>query len=281
MEIRCEQCGHAGEAGGVEPADGGVRVLCAKCGHGHVVSAGGDASEAKKSGGDAAFAEQKPGPTDGAADVDRMVARAVQFVGGAADSMGSRDDAEGEGPTFEVGEEFVDESLRELIPQPGDGPRCPKCFALWDEPVNHCPKCGLSAAAIEKYSPGEAPWEKPPEGLQWAHQEAIELWEEVAGDSWTEISEFVDYVVEHELLDYGIRTLQRHMVEHPDDDQAKRGLMRLAKRLRVDVEIARDQAEAQADEFTGEVRRFRTAFLVGALIFWVVLFVVFTWLFWM
>ena len=169
-------------------------------------------------------------------------------------------------------------SVEGLIPVPGEGERCQKCAQLLDDEEAHCPQCGLSKEAAEKYAPGEAPWEMAPPGLEAQKEKADRAWRDwKLGDG--AIDEFVDTVLDGGLIDYGLRKIQFYLVEHPQHPDAIKALQRLAEQLEMTIQIAHTQAEAQSEDFNDDIKVFRTRLMVGALIFWTTIFLLFSWLF--
>ncbi len=196
-----------------------------------------------------------------------------------ASTSASSSDGEGDA-TSEQGYESTktfSRSLESLIPEPGPGDRCRKCAYLLPEEDN-CPRCGLSQSAVEDYEPGQAPWERAPEGLESAQLEADALWN-AWRDGQEELDAFLEAVIEAGLLDFGLRKLQFYLVDYPDDDEALEGLQRLADRLDTTIQVAHTQAEVASEEFNDDIKQFRTTLMLGALIFWTLIFLLFSWLF--
>jgi hypothetical protein len=172
-------------------------------------------------------------------------------------------------------------SLERIIPEPGDGERCRKCFYLFgDDESGHCPRCGLSIAEGERFEEGQAPWELPAPGEEDAFATALEIWERAESGDAAEFERFLDYVLNEELLDLGVRKLQGYLVSNPDDELARAGIARLARRLEMAMSVAQTRAQSQADTFNDEVKRYRKNLLVAALVFWTAIFLLFSWLFW-
>ena len=245
MEIRCSQCGHLGAAKEVRSVSDGVGLVCAECEHVNVASAGGDGAE------ETATDEQRTGGDTGRdPERDRMEMEIV-------------------------------ESVERFLPQPGSGMRCRKCAHLFErEDPEHCPRCGLSVSEAESYAEGEAPWEIPPEGREEAFENARELWKKaVDGGHPEEVEEFVDHVIAAGLIDVWMRRVQHYLVDHPEDPIALDALRQLAKGLEVAIEVARTRAETKSEEFNDDVKRVRSGLMVGALIFWIAIFILFSWLF--
>ena len=245
MEIRCSECGHLGEASDVRPVDMGVGLVCGGCGYVNVVSS--DSGDAPK-------------------ERDGEVEKATTTSPSA---------------TAEQNDGVSDEALQRLVPEPGSGARCRKCLQLLSGRAEHCPRCGLSVVEAEAYDAGEAPWEQPPEGKEDLMEEFQALFVSAVDDaSAVSIDEFVDFAVQQGMIDLAIRRLQHHLIEDGDNDETLGGLERLAKSLEGAVMVARSRAEVKADQFHDEVEQIRSRFLMGALIFWVVILLLFSWLFW-
>lgn len=280
MEIRCSQCDHLGEAAEVRPVDEGVGLVCGQCGHVNVAatSESNDDADREPSG-------QHPGAAAVAASIDDTAESGRSAVADSLKQMGADalfgKTSEVSSPELNIGDEFVETSIQRLIPKPGDGPRCRKCLALFDESTpEHCSQCGLSVVQADQYAPGQAPWEVAPEGKQDEQQQARRLWEAVYDDEQPQtLDEFVEYTVDEGLIDFGIRTVQKRLIEAPDDREAIEALTVLAEKLEVAVELAKTQAESRSEQFQEDVKQFRSKLLIGALVFWTVLFFVFSWLF--
>lgn len=243
MEIRCSECGHLGAAKEVRPVDDGMGLVCAECEHVNIAMADGD--------------EHRTADHD---DADLEI---------------EADDGEGGDDSALV------ESIARLLPQPGEGRRCRKCAHLFErDELEHCPRCGLSVAEGERYAQGEAPWEQPPEGKEQAYEEALQLWQVAMDESTAQtMDDFVDHVIAEGLIDFGMRRVQHHLVECPDDETALEALEQLATGLEMAIEVARTRAETKSEEFNDDVKRVRSGMMVGALIFWIGIFILFSWLF--
>ena len=241
MEIRCTKCGHLGAASAVQPVAGGVGLVCGECGFVNEL-----AMDAASKGPTRSDREEKERQ-------DRARKRA----------------------------EVVEEMVERLLPEPGVGPRCRKCAYLFEEESEHCSRCGLSVADGARYEDGEAPWERPPPGKAQAHEQAQNLWASIEERQNSEkIEDFVDFVLEEELVDFGIRKIQHFMVDHQEDDHARQGLERLAVALERTLTVARTQAKASAESFQGEVQRLRSLLMIGALVFSMIILVLLSLTFW-
>ncbi len=262
MEIRCAECDYLGAAAEVRPVDGGMGLVCDNCGHVNIASADTETNA------DADDSRDDDGSSSGWAEQ----LASMQFGGGNETTSS---------PSLTIDDDFIDNSVERLMPEKGSGRRCRKCVHLFDEDLDHCSRCGLSVAEAESYPEGEAPWEKPAPDQEESYRRAESIWESVHDETTgAEMDDYVEFVIERGLVDFGIRRIQYHLVEHPDDTEAVEGLSRLARSLEVAVEVASTRAESEADQFTSDVRQFRTNLLIGALIFWTALLLLFSWLFW-
>lgn len=239
MEIRCESCSHVGVAR-VDLSQGGVRLICANCGHANVLDLGTPLQVVP------ATTTTAPRPTK------RQVAAQLEQ------------------------ESFEDEAFRRLIPEVGNGPRCRKCIHLLEPGVDHCVRCGLNIEESHRYASGEAPWERAPAGREDAWEEADLMWRRVVED-WNEerFSEFAETIRRLDAHDFAARRLRLWLVEHPDDPLALGFLREIAEGLRSRVMIAKAQAQASAAQFSDVTERVRKVlFWVVAVIGVLVLFVI-------
>lgn len=264
MEIRCTQCSHVGPAGEVRPTPGGVALVCENCGHPNPLDlddrptspGAGQAphDETEEAGAEAAAKAAAPRPTP---------AQPAQRPG-------------------HIGEPWLRaDALDKLMPQPGAGPRCPKCVRLVEPGADHCSHCGLGLDEAASYAAGQAPWEAPPAGKEAAAEQAELLWQSYQeAPSHERLDNFVDLVRGEDLLDLGIRKLRWHLVDHPDDAHARAQLRDLGESLQSRLIVAQVQAQADAEEFRGEVDRAKRSIIYAALAFWGGIFLLFLVLFW-
>lgn len=220
MEIRCESCSHVGVAK-VDLSQGGVRLICANCGHPNVLDIGKPVEEVATPP-----VVQRPTKRQVAAQVEQ--------------------------------ESFEEEALRRLIPEVGDGPRCRKCIHLLEPGEDHCVRCGLNIEESHRYAKGEAPWERPPMGREGAWEEADLMWRRVVED-WNEerFAEFAETIRRLEAHDFAARRLRLWLVDHPDDPLALGFLREIAEGLRSRVMVAKAQAQANAAQFSDVTERVR------------------------
>ena len=273
MEIRCEKCGHLGPAAEVRPVAGGVGLICGECGHPNVIAMGspGAASEAPDS-------EERATPALEAARPGRQEERSPKGEGDLA--VAERAGKPGKKPQDE------NEALRvllfeRLLPEPGDGLRCRKCASLIAADDENCARCGLNIPEGLRHKRGQEPWEKPPPGREALVEQAWLLWESVEErESAQKMEDFIAFALEEGLVDFGVRRLQHYLVDHREDPVARAGLATLAERMEKTLQVARTQAQAGAETFTGELKRFRTWLLLGTLLVWVVILVLLSVTFW-
>lgn len=255
MEFRCANCQHIGPAAELRPTASGVALVCESCGHANPLEMGGTPAPAPTPAPEAAPTPEAP------------LAEAAPTTPAPAPSQ----------PPAKKGEPQLSEAaLARLIPEPGDGLRCPKC-AHKVEPLDaHCSRCGLGLSDAARYAPGEAPWEKPPPGKEDAYEQALLLWR-AAKDEWSiaHLEKLTEFLLEEGLHEVGIRWLRFHLIDYPEDELAIEQLKLLATRLQSRLIVAEAQAHANAEQFEQGVTRFRTTLLVGVGIFWTLLFAVF------
>lgn len=288
MEIRCTDCGHLGAPADVQTTDDGPGLVCEQCGFVNVITTTSD--------DDAGDPTDDNSPQDMLGDADGTDGAIFSSESSTSSTLmaslgemgtrrifGKRETPTS--PVLNVGDQFLEDSVQRLIPQPGEGRRCRKCFHLLDDHAmdnhpGHCQRCGLSIEEAAKYPDGQAPWEKPPPGKEEEQQHAGQLWERALDDDESKtIEDFVDYATQQGLVDFGMRTVQRHLVDHPDDQRARQALSKLASSLEVAVEVAKTRAESESEAFQEDVKEFRTRLLLWALVFWTAILLVFSWLF--
>ncbi|MEM1349518.1 MAG: hypothetical protein AAGI01_13225 [Myxococcota bacterium] len=163
----------------------------------------------------------------------------------------------------------IDEKLlQRMIPEAGDGVRCPKCAHLVAG-ERYCARCGLDVREGFSYAPGMAPWERPPLGKEGVWEQALLLWDVAAEREDPEaLEEFVGLVRECGIQDLGIRKLRFHLTRFPDDAFAVEQLGVLAADVQARVAVAEASASASAQQFTQEVGRVRAVLTVLTLVFW-------------
>ncbi len=225
MEFRCQACRHLGPAASVEERDGTVGAVCESCGTWSPLTGGSQSADSVDSGG-----SDSPEQT-----------------------------AETPPATDEHDYRKIKQSLR---PEPGEGPRCPKCAHLLETGADNCPRCGLNLERAAAYDAGEAPWETPPEGLEDAHERAEHLWETARSEAKNRddggfdpesLEAYVQHVSERNLLEFAVRRLRFYLADHPNDEHALEALDELAGRLQDKVAVAEARVESDTEDFSEEV----------------------------
>ena len=244
MDIRCAKCEHVGPAASVAPTEQGVAFLCANCGHQN-------------------FLELPP------TTPATPAAAALAPLGGGA--VAARPPAQ---PADASGEAWLKSGMLErLIPQPGDGLRCRKCAYLLDAEQN-CPRCGLNVIESRRFADGEAPWERPPDGLDGPYEQASLLWKSVEENTSDDnITKFAEFVREEGLLELGIRRLRFFLVDHPGHKLATHYLEQLAESFQAKMIVARAQAEVRAEDIVAATGRAKKVLLTVVFAMWLGIFV--------
>lgn len=247
MEIRCTNCKHIGPAAEIKPGPNGVALVCENCGHENELNMGGAPTPAPASD---TVASRFSGPVVPTSNAPVERPSSVDLS--------------------------ADEVLQKLIPEPGEGLRCPKCVALVRADDDHCPKCGLDLVDAARYPEGRGPWESAPKGREQSHEQALRLWG-AATEAWSaeSLEKFVNFVRDEHLHETGIRLLRMRLVDHPDDPLVIQHLEVLAHKMRSRLVTARAQAEVSAKSFENDVARWRVGLTVITLVFWGAIFVVF------
>jgi hypothetical protein len=176
---------------------------------------------------------------------------------GESTDAASIDRSDGEQPLTEREQRDYEQIRQNLLPESGDGPRCPKCASLLDETLDNCPRCGLNLDRADSYDSGEAPWETPPSGREDAHERAEQLWQQAKlsedGLDADALEAYVEHVASSNLLEFGVRRLRFYLADSPDDRAALRALDDLAGQLQSKVAVAEARVESDAEEFAEEV----------------------------
>jgi hypothetical protein len=218
-------CQHVGPAANVIQSADGLLFVCANCGHENAV----ELTPAAPAAGSAADAstDTKPAP--------KPAKRPA----------------------------WLDETRDRLIPEQGEGERCPKCLHLFDFGNSVCPRCGLDLDRAAQLPPGQAPWERPPPGLEEKWEQAQLLWSSaMEAPSDEKLDKFVAFVREEELTELGVRKLREYLVEHPDDDKAVAWLEEIAATFQARIMVARAQAEVSAEKFSESTEKFKRILLI-------------------
>lgn len=170
---------------------------------------------------------------------------------------------------------FVDEAFYRFLPMSGDGERCPKCAHVAAQPDQFCARCGLNLEVAHRFAPGEAPWERPPVGLESEWEQGRLLWQAFAssGDS-EQFGRFAGFIRENELHDMAARLLRFYLIDHPDDQNVLSLLREIAGSVHTRMMVAQAQAQASTADFSDVTQRARNVLLWGAFFFWLVILVV-------
>lgn len=289
VEIRCSKCHHIGPAAEVRPKGTRLELICANCGHANTLELGAS-SEATSTEVASDEAPERPieeseeravavvpAPDEVRVGEDDATAHAadVRAQTKAARAVGGADATASKGAIVDT-----EQVMERMIPEPGEGVRCRKCAALLQPHHENCPRCGLNVAESHRYDSGEAPWEQPPAGQEAAFEQAELLWESVT-ERWDaeHVGKFHAFVREEGLYEYGIRKLRFWLAEYPDDDLALEPLRDLAKLMQSRAIVATSQAQANVAEFEEGVARARVALVVGTLVLWGGIFLLFLLLF--
>lgn len=234
MEIRCTQCEHLGPAAAVLPSEHGVVLVCANCGHHNPL----DVSEAPAGS-----------PSD---EAPEPIAPITPIAPIASVGSPAKADTSQESPWLVKG------ALERLIPESGEGRRCRKCAQLLADAEENCPRCGLSVVESQRFEPGTAPWERPPEGQEAAFEQASLLWKSVDEHPTDDnITKFVMFAREEDLLELGIRQLRFFLIEHPGHERATTHLEELATSFQSKMIVAQAQAEVRAGNIVATTVRMK------------------------
>ena len=244
MDIRCSKCQHVGPPAEIRPRDDGVELVCQNCGHVNTIETGGLPVVGDAGGSVAAAAVERMVPAESARELAEL----------------SR--------------------LEKLVPVPGDGPRCRKCAHLLEPDAEACSRCGLNVAEGEKYGPGEAPWERPPEGKEDVFEQATLLWKSVLENPTDDnLLKFTAFAREERLLEYGVRQVRFFLVDHPDDEVALEELREMGESFQAQAIVAQAHAAVRAEN-SQQPGRARQILMWLTLVVWSGLLVVFLALQW-
>ena len=265
MEIRCTNCQHIGPAREVRPTNHGVELICANCAHANPLEVGAAPD---------APAQQVKANLGAEIDVQVARARASQERARATQASAS---AQNISPFKDL---ITPKTLERLVPEPGPGPRCPKCAHLLGEQDLHCERCGLNVMEARRHAPGRAPWELAPRGKEAPFEQANLLWS-AATEQWgrERVDNFAAFIISHGLYEHALRLLRFYLVEHPRDALAMEHLQVMATKLQTRAIAARSQAQVSAQEFEQKVTGTRHALIGATLLFWGGIFLLFLFMF--
>ena len=275
MEIRCSRCGHIGPAAQIRPSGQSLELVCASCGHANVLSLGpaSQTSDAALSG--PASPQQRPASdlaSDLAPDLTADLGQGLrpgqdQAAGSWAKPAPSPRDARAASASAAL--TLTPAFVERLVPTPGDGLRCPKCAHLVRADDANCARCGLNLAEAARYPQGQAPWDQPPAERASAWERAELLWAS-AQECWEQehLDKFMAVIKDEGLHELGVRRLRFALVDRPQDPLALAALHDLATQMQARVLVAREQSALDKQVFEHEVTKLRTLLMVGSLLFW-------------
>lgn len=242
------------------PKGGDVLLECANCGHPNVLGVGSSGDPSRSSEADASelAGPGVAGPGVGDESFDRERARALL-------------NPKKPTPEEEL-DRFQEEAMARLVPQPGPGPRCPKCVHLVEPSAKYCSRCGLNVVAARAHLAGDAPWEKAPAGKEDAWEQGQLLWASLEED-WTreKFENFANFVREEGLLEMATRKIKWRLVEEPEDEAARELLAEIASELQSRIIVARARARANVEQFSDVTQRAKTAILWTTLVLWLLI----------
>lgn len=171
-------------------------------------------------------------------------------------------------------EDLTQTAFERLVPESGDGFRCPKCIRLIEPDTEHCPHCGLQIDVGVRHG-DDAPWDRAPEGKEEVFEQAVLLWRATESDPTEEnFEKFVRFTNENELWDLETRRLRWFLVAHPEHEVATAHLKKVAEKFQSRVAIAEATSKARAQNFEDGTQRFKQKLLIGAAVFWGIMVVV-------
>lgn len=263
MEIRCSHCQHVGPAASVRPDGTRLLLSCEACGEANTLELDGAASSAPAPEPEASLATPLRGPI--VVEEEEETPKAPEVIAPAVIP-----------PSGETNPLLMPRALERLVPEYGDGLRCRKCAHLLRADEDHCPRCGLGVEDSFKFAPGQAPWERAPQGSEQAYERAELLWQAATRD-WTEenAKKYADFCRDEGFHESAIRNLRFFLIDHPDDPIALEHLQELAVRMQSRLIVARAQAEMSAKQFSTGLQRTRRVLLWAVVLLWSVIFIVF------
>lgn len=206
MQIRCEHCGHEGEAADARSVEGAIWVVCGSCGVASpLLRPPTRPIESSPPAGE-------PGSTRYASSGDITVLERVEVVTPASPPA----------------------------PSPGLPPhKCPKCGHRQDDAVA-CHKCGLVFANAQK----RRPWEEIPANRKVAYARVESAFRELISadrDAAAHVA-FEALATKEMATEHAIRLYRHHLADFPDDEVAQVALRGLVQRAQMVAQsLAREQ----------------------------------------
>lgn len=210
MQIRCEHCGHEGEAADAKSVDGEIWVVCGSCGVASPLLRPSKAPMVRQE--ETAKEAAQPESTRYASSGDVAALERVEVV------------------------------PPSVAPQPAAGlpaHKCPKCGHRQDDGFA-CHKCGLVFANAQK----RRPWEEVPANRKVAYARVENAFRRLVGESSDEAAHaaFEAYAAKEMATEHAIRLYRHHLADFPDDMVSQAALRGLVQRAQtVAQSLAREQ----------------------------------------
>lgn len=237
MQIRCEHCGHEGEAADARSVEGAIWVVCGSCGEASPLI--------------------RPPKQDAPAPPVESTRYATTSVSNAVERM-----------------ERVEP---EMPPKPASPPaglpphKCPKCGHRQDDAVA-CHKCGLVFANAQK----RRPWEEIPPNRKVAFGRVESAFRRLVAEDADAAAhaEFEAFAVKEQAVDHAIRLYRHHLADYPGDEVSQMALSGLVQRAQMVAQsLAREQIKTTVSDASRSVKWGLAAvvmLLLAAAAFWVI-----------
>lgn len=160
--------------------------------------------------------------------------------------------------------------FEKLIPEKGEGNRCPKCLALVRKKSRsvYCFGCGLDLSKTYE----NAPWEGAPSGQEEAHEHALLLWGSVVENpSEDNFQKFFNFSDANALFDLQTRKLRMFLVDNENHPIALSYLRKISKTIQARVIIAQSQSKSRAEESAIQFSKARQIIMVVIIVLLVLL----------
>lgn len=234
MQIRCEHCGHEGEAADARSVEGAIWVVCGSC-------------------GEASPLIRPPKPDAPAPPVESTRYAAT-------------------GASVAVERVAVGPPPKPASPAAGLPPhKCPKCGHRQDDALA-CHKCGLVFANAQKRRPWEEipPNRKVAFGrVESAFRRLVAEDSDAAAHA-----EFEAFAVKEQAADHAIRLYRHHLADYPSDEVSQMALSGLVQRAQMVAQsLAREQIKTTVSDASRALKWGLAAvvvLLLAAAGFWVI-----------
>lgn len=218
MQIRCEHCGHEGEAADARSVEGAIWVVCGSCGEASPLI--------------------RPPKPDAPAPPVESTRYATTGVSNAVERM---ERLEPELPS------------KPAAPAAGLPPhKCPKCGHRQDDAVA-CHKCGLVFANAQK----RRPWEEIPANRKVAFGRVESAFRRLVAEESdaSAHAEFEAFAVKEQAADHAIRLYRHHLADYPGDEVSQMALSGLAQRAQMVAQsLAREQIKTTVSDASRSVK---------------------------